>query len=276
MTFDELGQELSLIGISGGDELTVAINRALADLYGQTVIERSVRLAVRSYSPVKYYKELCSVNGKRVDIPVPAGAYSMRIHGNGQFMLADGDSYTVTSVNTGQESKVYKGFVSEGGSLTFWGSFTFYIYDLALYDKIYSARVEDIPEYGAKQVIDLRRIYGDFLSFLSPATDGEGNTVEVCRLYDGKIELPSSYTGEITLRYRRTPTYCSGYDNEDIDLPYEYRHVFTLLVCYYALLYCDPQMAEKFKADYDGNMATLREQCYTRLDNEYRIENGWA
>ncbi len=191
MTINDLLIDLHIVGkeeetFSDRNLFVYSINRALRRLYADRRIEKTVRLATRRPEPIAYYKEIHSPDGNMIEIPIEGKSYSMRIHGTCTYMINDGSVVTVRTVENKNETTVVKGFISYGGKISFWGSFAFTVYDLAIYNEIYSEKVKDIPEYGSKRIFNLRDIYGDFMSFTSPATNLAGKTLDFCRLYDGR------------------------------------------------------------------------------------------
>ena len=160
-----------------------------------------------------------------------------------------------------------------------WGSFAYTIYDFAIYNEIYSEKVKEIPEYGLKRVFDLRDIYGDFMSFTSPATDLSGRPIKYCRLYDGRVEVDADYTGEITISYRCLPEEISLAEDEnatEIAVPKEYTHLFVMLVAYYYLYFSDNNKADRFINQYTDATKSLVTESYQQIDAKYLDTTGWA
>ena len=283
MTINDLLTDLRIVG---GEEsfpdrnlFIYSTNRALRRLYADRKIERTVRLATRRPEPIAYYKELHSSDGDIFEIPVEGQSYSMRIHGECTYVVTDGPTVTARTVESGNEAVVVKGFVTYGGKISFWSSFAFTVYDLAIYNEIYSENVKDIPEYGTRRTFDLRDIYGDFMSFTSPATDLAGRPIESCRLYDGKVEISSDYTGEICISYRCLPTEISlaeSGNSKEIALPGEYTHLFVMLVAYYYMLFSEKAKADMFLSQYTDALNSLVTDSYQQIDTGYRNTNGWA
>ena len=283
MTINELLAELRIVGgestFSDRNLLIYSINRALRRLYADQRIEKTVRLATRRPKPIAYYKEIHSKDGDIKEIPITGKSFSMRIHGECTYVVTDGPATTVRTIDSKNEATLIKGFLTYGGKISIWSSFAYTIYDLAVYDEIYSERPNDIPEYGIKITFNLRDIYGDFMSFTTPATDLAGNPIKSARLYDGKVEVGSDYTGEIMLSYRCLPTEISLAEDDnstEIVVPNEYSHLFVLLVAYYGMLFKDDDKATKFLDQYTEAIASFRAYCYQQVDFDYKDTTGWA
>ena len=283
MTINDLLIDLHIVGkdetFSDRNLFVYSINRALRRLYADRRIEKTVRLATRRPEPIAYYKEIHSPDGKIIEIPIEGKSYSMRIHGTCTYMINDGSVVTVRTVESKNETAVVKGFISYGGKISFFSSFAFTVYDLAIYNEIYSEKVKEIPEYGSKRIFNLRDIYGDFMSFTSPATNLAGKTLDFCRLYDGKVEVDTDYTGEIYISYRCLPTEII-LDNDDntteIEVPNEYTHLFVMLVAYYYMFFSANSNADKFLTQYTDAIKSLVEQSYQQIDSKYNDTTGWA
>lgn len=281
MTTKELATELFVLGggeaISDDRLLAISVNRALRKLYTDREIVKTVRFASRSIPPIKYYEEIRCKNGEEVTIPINGIAFSMRIHGVGKYTITDGDSVNVYAFDSPNEAILIKRALIFGGSITFWGSFSFTVYDLSIYDQVFSPFTEDIPDYGPRRVFNVRELYTDFMCFISPATDKHGVPLKNCKLYDGKLEIDSSYDGEIVLTYRRMPTEIFISEVEQrIDLPDEYKAMFIPLVASYFLYFADEELAKYYRDRYEELLSQLKESSYYRVEYSYVDTNGWA
>ena len=280
MTYEELSKQVSLLG---GIELDTAspllqssTNLALRELYTDRIIPRTVRMIARGVKPIVYHKQINCVNGGPFQIDITGNCYSFRIHGSCQILTMTPETSTLTSITTGNETKTIKAVAAPGTTLRFFGNYTFTIYDLSVYEEMFSANAEDIPEPSGASVYSVRELYGDFMSFLSPARDGFGRRLEGCVLRDGAVELSSEYNGEIVITYRRLPTLASGAAGEELDVPDEYLLPFSLLVASYALMDENEAMAKHCKSRYDDILERLKQESYPVIDTAYENLNGWA
>lgn len=279
MTYDELIYQVDLLAGQSVDSdglLISSSNRALRELYNRVKITKTARLAARGLRPVTYFREVNCFNGEQITLPAKGVAYSMRVHGSGRILVTDGESNEVTPVDSLYGTTVIKGFLSYGGSITFWGSFSFSVYDYAIYDQLFSERKEDIPEAGPTLTLDLRQLLGDFMSFISPAVDRDGIPLENCRMQDGKLEIDSEFKGEIILTYRRLPRVIGGEDGEIVDVPEEYTHLLPLLVAHHALLQSNESRARYYKSLFEEGMELIARESYGGIDCKYPLTNSWA
>lgn len=284
MTIQDMITEVELLGggeiIEDRSLLLSLANRALRELYSSIPITRTVVFNARGRRPAVYYNEILCNAGNRINIPLVGKAYSMRLCGKGYYSIVDGDSTKVIQFDTGLDTTVVRGFISEGGTVSFWGSFTFVVYDFSLYDEIYSSSPDSIPDGKATSTYDIREIYSDFLAFISPPRDRYGKTIDQARLHDGILEIDSSFSGEIILTYRRMPTeiYGAVVENdavEVIDLLEEYKYMFIYLFWYHYWYNTDEAKAKIYKDRFDE--LRLKDEGYRRsIDSAYVDVNGWA
>ena len=253
-----------------------ACNRALRFFYNNVKITKTARLVAHGVRPVTHYKMISCKGGDEITLPVNGVAYSMRVHGTGRILVSDSTSSNVERFDSPIESKVIKGFLPLGGTITLWSSFSFTVYDFSVYDRLFSEKKEDIPDYGPTVVMDLREILTDFMSFISPPIDRDGVPLENCRMQNGRLEIDSAYKGEIMLTYRRMPAEIGGEEDDIIDVPDEYLHIFPLLVAHYFLLRIDDTMAKYYKSLYDKSMELVAKDSYSEMDYRYPVRNGWA
>lgn len=280
MTLSELKTEVVALGFDGeigSDDIFIsAVNRALCEIYSKRSILRTVTIYAAGRNPSYYQKEIHVEGGGAITLPLNGKAYSMRLCGMGNYWVTDGDDQELFQFDTGNESRLVQGFLNVGGSISFYGMVSFSVYDFSVFDEVYSIKAKDIPDGGAFRCFDLRSLYSDFLSFAGPATDASGNIIENCRLMDGKMELPSSYKGEIRISYRRLPeTVTVNYEN-DIDIPRELEHLLPLLVASYVWLDLDASKARHYFDHYERLCDILERNNYEKIDFNYIDTNGWA
>ncbi len=281
MTYEELSAQLVILtdddAVGASPRLLTATNLALSELYSAHAVLKTVRLGARGVKPLLYHRQIVAENGRAVEFEIEGHAYSFRIQGSCQVVITNTSGMQSFSVESGVEAKTVKGIIPKGSKMTLFGSFTFTIYDFSVYGQMFSLEEADIPEPGNKAVFDLRRIFGDFMSFYTPAEDGAGNRLEGCRLYDGRVEIDSHYNGEIQITYRRLPTLCLGdVPEEVVDVPGEYAQVLPLLIASYLLSDSDEKLAAYYKSKYDEITAMIDGGGYRAIDSSYELKGGWT
>lgn len=280
MTFSELSSAATLLGFNDTEFptglLRSAVNCALGEIYTALPVYRSIRFAAGGLTPLLYKKEICVTPGDVVEYTVQGYSYSVKIHGTCNFMIRYEGDVNLINVETGSEAKHFKGLIFPGSIISFWSNYAFNIFDLAIYDRVSSLDPEDIPEGGPITYFDLRRIYGDYMSFVGPATDVYGVPLKNCRLIDGRIEIDSTHAGEVLLTYRRLPTLCVGEENEEIDLPKEYLCLLPLLTAAYLWLGIEEARAKYYRSLYDSLLKNMQESGYHAIGGIYEITDGWS
>ncbi len=284
MLLSELSNEVNLLGYNTSTEdeglFFSCVNRALRDLFAGRTITKNVTLAATGVKPISYIREIQSKSGEMVRLPAYGKAFSMRVHGTVTYSVKDGNDVNTYTVDSPNEATLVKAFLTYGGIISLWGQFSFTIYDYSVYDQIFTQNLNDIPHYGPTVTFNLREIYGDFMSFVSPAKDRNGKAISGCILYDGRVEVDSSYRGEIFLSYRRLPsTVCEPINSDDIqmiDIPTEYTHIFPLLVASYLFAGEDEVKAKYYRQLYDEGLELIDSCGYKELDYGYIDTNGWA
>ncbi|MEG1805538.1 MAG: hypothetical protein RR327_03995 [Clostridia bacterium] len=137
----------------------------------------------------------------------------------------------------------YKGFAKRFGTfmtgefrLSFEGEYIFQVKNIALYDEIRSAEVDDIDDFSENITYDLKSLTSEYgksrgvskvreayvgLSKSPKLVDGDEEIPLEYKLVDGNLQIPRKYVGEISLEYIAEPeTVGDGsLDNDEIDVP---------------------------------------------------------
>lgn len=184
------------------------------------------------------------------------------------------------------EYKAYRGVFKENKPvrLVFKGAYAFSVRNVALYEYVYSEKVEDVPAYEAFTKYDMRDglLIDDFLSFAAPPIT-EADAKRMNQGYeiesDSTIILPHGDSGCYTVRYIKKPTEIKvdvgSDDDTKIDLSDELCSILPLLVASYVLLEDSPDMAGHYLMQYNERVADIeRKQRNYAPVNIYNA-NGW-
>ena len=286
MTYEELVSEVENYGcgdvIDTKKALLFNANRALSDLYFHIPVIKCLKFYSRGYKPIIYHREIVYDGSSPITIYTTGKSYTMHVMGRGNYTVKDGSMINAYQFDTGRETKIIRGFISDGGYIRFWGGFSFTIYNLAIYNDIFSPEVEDIPDGTGKIVYDMRRICPDFLSFSTLPTDADGKVIKGCRIFDGRIEVDSDYIGEVNVNYRRIPKKILGIEKEDIDDPDEIidvseEHIpmFMYLIWYHYWCGTDDTRMKHYKDKFTDLLSIYNNNLMTN-DRSYVDVNGWA
>ena len=279
MILRELKNEVISLGfddiIEREDLFITSANRALRDIYTERVITKTVSLFANGDCPAKRIKEIRHVGGTDLTLPLVGRAYSMQVFGEGVIIIRDGAD--TKTLEFSSESDLIRGFINSGGDITFSGELSYTVRHLAFFEEIFSRRTEDIPAGDTVRIYDIRKTFGDFMSFASLPKDNTGKCIPNCTLSDGKLKIDSSYRGEIVLTYRRLPKkIVSDFPDEEIDIPNEFSHLLPLLTASYVWLDDDEQMAKYYREMYLSMLANCKVSSYEKIDTQYINTNGWA
>lgn len=279
MTLNELGFEVSALGFDNIYDIDYnfvsAANRALSSIYSRRKICESARLFIRDATPSSVINEIRHRGGESITLSLAGRAYSMYVSGIGEYTISD--SRGIRKENFSTSGSLIRGFISDTATICFSGDYSYTVFNLATYDEIYSELCEDIPDGSENRIINLRSLFDDFHSFVSPPKDKRGNIIECAELCDGKMKIPANYEGEIHLVYRRLPRKIL-LDNKEspIDVPPEYEQLLPLLTASYFWLDSDPEKAKYYRQLFEESINNLDKTSYDEINIGYLDVNGWA
>lgn len=279
MTVKELYHEVVSLGFGINIELNESFssfaNRALLSLFHERNVIGECKIYANGQSPLMHIEALHHIGDTEKKISLVGKAYSMRAFGRGRVVVSDmKGSFTYDFDSDGD---IISGFLSGNGELLLAGSYSYTLTDLVTYPEIFSDNLSDIPDGSGRISYDIREMRGDFLSFCEPPCDRYGKVIRGANLCDGRLEIDSDFCGEINLKYRRLPAKIySGLEDDEIDIPAEYSHVFPLLVAAYVFLDDEPERAEYYSHLYREGLDLIKKNCYEGVDAEYIDTNGWA
>ncbi len=278
MTLNQLKESVAALGfekaIEDENALINAANRALRLIYTDRPVTRSVIISTDVPLPVSGPVSFTHRGKGTKSFSLVGKAYSFRTYGRGGYRIErDG---AVTERRFDGVGTVHKGFVTGNGNITFFGDYLYTVGDLCFFDSVLSGAVEDIPVYNRTRVIDLYRMYPDFLCFDTKPTYPDGSAVEGCGMKDGRLTLPEGITGEIHLEYERAPRAITAEDGGvHIDVPEEEAELLSLLCASFMWLDDDPEKSQYYMALYKDALATIKRYSSREIDTEYS-DNGWA
>ena len=199
----------------------------------------------------------------------------MRLYGKGNVIINGHGGEVRKSFDCSGD--VYRGFIDGDSTLNLVGPLSFDVCNIVTFDELFSESAEDIPSGDGFTVIDLRKALPDFLSLEYMPTDASGKTVDGAVIYDGKIRLPDSFGGEISIVYRKRPIPPSlDAPTAEIDVPAEYEPLLPIYCASYLLLEDEPERAELYRKEYEKMLGVINESFINSLDEKYVDTNGWA
>lgn len=279
MTLRELSNEICALGFNNYAKLDLplklAAKRALTSIYGEMEIMGAETFYITARLPSSKVARLHHTGGGVETLPLSGKAYAMTVSGCGSVTIYDGANSS--TVKFSSKRKLIRGFLKYGGRVVFSGSSSFEVFNLVTFDEIFGDDIASIPDGTPYTKIQMRDAVPNFLGFAAPPTDGNGNVIQTATLHDGVITLPSTYSGEINIKYRRLPDFSSlSEPDEEIDIPNEYAILLPLLTAFYVLLDEDEEKAEIYKNSYLEMLECIKKNAYSLSNGGYADVNGWG
>ena len=299
MTVSELYRQVAGLGfessLESDDRFYEAANRALLQV-------SDVRPAVRYYTI--NHKPLTNVIGRDTFTPVESSATFDAIRGKAYYFEADGNGLAhIEHVDNGEVTLIetlelksnrafvpYRGFFKKAGyfvegnvRIRFDGNYTYSIRNVAIYDKIYSGDVKDIPAYEPYTRYDISKCVNDFLGLEAPPITDDASHSLLNQNYfveNGRvILLPYDGGGCYKVAYKHRPTRINDEDsaeaNEDkIDLDDDLAELMSLAVAIYVLAEDESDLVNHYSDLYQRRVSEIvsRQRDYAPIKI---TTNGW-
>lgn len=277
MTTKQLMESVSALGfereVVEKELFFSSANRALSLIFTDLEVTRTVRVSKEPMEIVSHVPKYRHT-GEQNSFPLSGKAYSFTSSGTGKYKVTDG--YREYTYSTSGNMTEHRGFIDEGGSITFFGDYAFTVYDLTCFGARPGEKLSDVPIYDGEDYIDIASIWGDYLSFTSLPVDDNGRTLTNVSLREGKLSIRGGVHGGITVTYRRAPSQIFPDDYAaPIDVPREAEVLLPLLTSAFMWLDDDPEKAQYYMALYQSTLITVRSGMNRKLDAVYST-NGWA
>ena len=261
-------------GISDEDLFILSANRALGFIYSERAVTKEAVISYEAPSVLFYLPSYRHTGGDTTVFSLPGAAYSFKSSGHGFCTVKDGHK-TETFELIGNTTE-HRGFLTEGGEISFFGDYSFSVYHLASFESAVSSDTRDIVIYDEEEKLDVRRHLPDFLSFTALPTNAKGNLIPKSSVREGYIYLPRGFLGEIRVTYRCSPPALSLFaKDENIDIPKDAEPLLPLLTASFMMLDDDPSKAEYYMILYREAVGRLLRYHTSELSSEY-LTNGWA
>lgn len=257
------------------ERVLASASRALQAVYNSRKITAERKFYVKNSLPKSKIPEIHHKGGGEESLPLSGKAFSMRLYGKGSIVISGHGGEVTKSFDCSGD--VYRGFIDGDATLRLIGPLSFVVCDLVTFDELFSESAEDIPSGDGFTVIDLRKALPDFLTLEYMPTDSSGKAISGAVVYDGKIKIPDSFCGEISLVYRKRPILPSlDAPDAEIDIPAEYEALLPPYCASCLLLDDEPDMADLYREEYE-KMLSVISRGFTYSIEQNQIEtNGWA
>ena len=203
-----------------------------------------------------------------------ANAYSFKVGGKGEYSTASSLGRKVYSFDS--PLLVCRGFIAEGGTLTFEGNGSFAISDLAFFRMPDGAAEDEIPVYSQRIERHIPDFIGDYLVATAAPTDADGYKINGASISGEVLHLPSDYVGEVRIRYRKRPAPIDPESNEAIDVPAVCEHLLPLLTSAYLWLDDSPDKSQYYMKLYREESLNLKMRVSLSVGDGYKNVTGWA
>lgn len=278
MTLQELKNEIAALGFESEIEdavaLTFAIKRAIATIYTERGIHKTLRIYQRNPKPDLHIPALLHEGGTQNAFTLFGGAYFFRVSGKGYFSVTDSNGTHEEEFNS--NSATARGVISGEGKLTFYGDLSYTVYDLCHFSELNSDMIDEI-NFGGFAEYEISRIAPDYIGPSDPARDSDGKIISGATICSGTLSVPYSYSGEIVLKYRSRPIFDKDIPPDaDLGIDPECEHLLPLLAASYVWLDDDAQKAQYYLSLYREGMAALKLYSARCINAKYENVTGWA
>lgn len=278
MTLQELKNEIAALGFEGEIDDTrtfaFAVKRAIATIYTERGIHKTLRIYQRNPKPSFHISTLCHEGGEVNTFNFSGGAYFFRVSGVGSFTVVDRNGVHEYEFNS--SSATVRGFIAGDGEISFYGNYCYTVYDLCHFDELISDKIEDVNYNGCCEY-DIKKMASDYLGPADRPKDSSGAVIEGCKICSGTLTVPYSYEGEIVFTYRCRPPFDTDIDPEcELDIDPECEHLLPILCAAYVWLDDDADKAQYYMSLYREGMAALKLYSPRCINAEYSDVTGWA
>lgn len=275
MTLRELKNEVNSLSFIAPEEqgglFISSVKRGLSTIFCQLKLTKRLEYSIEPLPIVSCYTNLIH-NGKETKtLPLSGRAYSIRLSGKGRVLIVDGEITKTKEFNS--EDIILKGFIEQGGKVSFEGDFSYKIVSFITFSDVRSYRTEDIYAGDEDYAIDMKD-KKDFFSFVS-ATDENGLTVRNSSTLGTKLILPKGYRGKVLITYRARPIEPEDCDESVIDIPKRFEPLLAPLVAAYTLADDNPELSERYMMIYDNLLGCMND-AKEDLTPIWVRTNGWA
>lgn len=279
MTVTELMEEVSILGFENSLEneraFLVSANRALRLIFSERGISSSLKMIQDNPPPVFHLERYSHRAGEEKSFSIQGMAISFKIFGEGSFRIDDGKRITEEKFNT--PMGVVKKFIDGSAEITFIGPLGYEVLDLSSFENLKSADEKNIPVYSNRTVHDLSIYKNDILTIQGEPEDNMGRKIEGAAYRTNQLILPYSFSGEVTVYYKRAPKAITLSDeNEEVDIPADCRHLLPLLTAAYLWLDDDEDKAQYYMHLYREAMAILKRYSAESGNSKFNDVLGWC
>ena len=279
MTLNDIRDEVGELGFDEPPRNTAALVRAVRRALAVIYTERGVHAVARFFKRVPEntvaVKEIFHRGGEKITVEAGYGAYSLFLSGKGSFTVTDGKDTVSYAFDT--EGGRYCGYLKENATFTFIGEGCYSVYNFYLYPGFYSETKSAIPTSVGSEEYLISDIIPDYMSALGVPKSPGGSIIAGAKISTDRVTLPTSYSGEVIIEYRKAPASVSAdAPDKDLGLPRDTEHLVPLLPAAYMWLDDDIEKAYYYMSLYREGVAALKLYNTRAIDTGVGDVSGWA
>lgn len=278
MTLNQLTEQVLTLGfeatLEDEEAFICSTNRALEQIFSELGYEGVLRTVCNPQTPCFSMAEYDHAPAEAHTLTLRGRAVCFKVSGEGSFVLKSGGKSYEQTFST--PYGVFRKFITDGATLTFNGQFGYKVLDITCYDDIRSADEKDIPVPSLTTTIDAALLAPDIVSISDMPKDRWGKTIRGASVKGCKITLPSDFSGELSIRYKRKPTPVYSDSTGSIDIPEESAWLLPLLVSSYLWLDDDGGKAQYYMQLYREGVLRLQASIPRRIDPSYNDVLRWC
>lgn len=250
-------------------------NRALYTIFSERGEESALTVLASAKMPMLHISEIFHSGGESCKIDTGGKAYCFKACGKGSFSVHD--STGVKTVHFDSSYGIFRGHLTGKSYICFEGEYSYTVRDLVCYKSLFGSEISDIPIFTREVSYSLKEYAADFLTPCKVPTDSAGNSVIGARVEGDRLILPYTYSGEVTVPYKRAPRNISA-DSPDemIDIPPDSETLLPSLTAAYLWLDDDADKAQYYMGLYRDGMDRLLRSRPANISPEYTDVLRWA
>lgn len=279
MTIRDLIKEVEALGFFAtlelDDSLVSQANRALRMIHTHHPKRKRGEIVFLPKDAIVTYAPMAG-EGSEVSLSVPAGRLTMKIRGEGKYVVKINDiqkTYRFFSEANSLEIDFH-----EAGEITFSSDSVFCAWDIALFPNMAHPYYDAISFCGNGISFDLRKIFPDLLYLIEMPKNADGKSINKISIEDScHLLVPIDYRGVISLLYSAKAKEISidSEENDAVDISEELTPLLPLLISYFLWIEEHPDMAELYLSEYEKLSRAIK-QRETPLAVEYIDVNHWS
>lgn len=278
MTLNDLKEEICALGfekdIAIDKNLLFAIRRALSTVYTERGILSSFFIEHRLSRPTLIFDNLTHTEKSSESFLLSGKAYSFTVSGTGSFIVEENGVRKEYSFSS--PLYLWRGFINGDATLTFFGEFTFEVFNLAVFKTVRSDKEDELFAYGEPFEYNLGTLRDDFYCIASAPTDENDMAIEGAMVRGNRLIVPWGYNGRIKITYKIKPPRISAESpSEEIEISEESRHLVALLASAYYWIDDAPEKAEFYLAMYKDTLKSVKEYDTRLIGSGYGNVTGW-